>query len=117
MDKITYLAFLEGMTRFELEKYLTAVWKGKIEINEAYEGWLEEFLQEKRISKPEFYVKVLIFIWALLIAMAAYQGAIRRIAEKLPVPDRQEYPWDLKWTTHPELGNVCELCKALEGKS
>ena len=59
---------------------------------------------------------MLIFIWALLAAVTAYQGVIRRLAEALPVPDRQEYPWDLKWVTHPELGEVCELCQALEGK-
>ena len=113
---IDFIRLLDSMDRQQLEEYFSAVWRGEIELTPQEEWHLVERLRKDRVDAGEDYVKLYIYILALLVAVPAYEGILRRVADRLVKPKREDYPWDLIWTTHPEEGEVCEKCQALEGK-
>jgi len=115
MDKIEFIKFLDKMDRSQLEDYLEAVWRQEIELTPWQEIELTSRLRREQQAIPESYTKIYILMLALILTVPEYDGSVKRVLDALPEPP---VPWqyDLMWVTHPEKGEVCEKCAALEGK-
>ena len=112
MDPLEFTKFLDSMDRQQLEEYLEAVWRKEIEITPEQEWHLLERLRTEQEAIPESYVHIYILLLALIVAVPAYDGPVKRILDALPEPP---VPWqyDLMWYAQAD---ACPKCAALDGK-
>ena len=117
MDKIEYIKFLESLSRRALEDYLENIWKEKIDINEAQEKWLTEYIQDQKWERAERYVKIFILLVALLSAVPIPDPTVEQKHIRLEgaVPRAIKPPGGCRFHTRcprrdmlPDGGKICE---------